>query len=258
MLPLSAPLWEWGVRVIAFVQFPWRLLGVAALALSFLSGAAVLSVSRLRAGTADYDPASVRVSGDSFLAALLFSLLLAFVMFPNAHPQYTDAPFNYNTLMDFEVNDHELLGDTIWMTGERPQSSPLVEQYRAGQITQKAVAVDGNASVELLAHHSQWDEVRVTAAQPTRILFYTRYFPGWTVTIDADRAEPQPYGEQGLLSVEVPPGTHIVRAQFGDTWPRQVGAAISLASLVVAVVWLGRTWGKTKFSFAKRKNVLEC
>ncbi len=227
MLPVSAPLWELVAPVIAFIQFPWRLLSVTAVTVAFLAGAAV----------------RVLPADDSFRAALVLSLLLVLSMFPNARPQYTDAVFNYNTLMDFEVKDRELLGDTIWMApGKRPQDSPLVEQYSAGKITQKAIAVDGDATVELIAHSSQWDEVRVTADRPTRILFYTRYFPGWTATIDGAPAKAvEPYGEQGLILVQVPAGTHMVRTQFGDTWPRQAGAVISLASLIVALGWMWKT-----------------
>jgi hypothetical protein len=233
MLPLSAALWELVAPVIAFAQFPWRLLSVTAFTVAFLSGAAVLLF-----------PAD-----DSFRGALLLSLLLVLAMFPNAVPQYTDAVFNYNTMMDFEVKDRELLGDTIWMApGKRPQDSPLVDQYRAGRITQKAIAVDGDAAVGLIAHSSQWDEVRVAASQPTRVLFYTRYFPGWTATIDGATTTPEPYGEQGLISVQVPAGTHTVRTQFGDTWPRQVGAAISLASLIVTLGWLWKARNRGKES----------
>ncbi len=222
MLPLSAPFWEAAAPIIAFLQFPWRLLTITALALAFLSGAALRAFAR----------------EDRFPAALVLALLAAVAMFPFARPQYTEARFNNSVLMDFEVKDHELLGDTIWMTGERPQDSPLVEQYRAGAITQKAVIVEGEGKVELLAHRSQGDEVLVTAVTPVRLQFYTRYFPGWTVTVDNALVPVEPYGDQGLLAVQVPAGTHTVTSRFGDTWPRQAGAAISLVALATALAWL--------------------
>ena len=225
MLSPSAPLWDFAAPIIAFVQFPWRLLIVTALTLAFISGAAL----------------RVFPSQDAYPAALVVSLLLALAMFPNAQPQYTDAPFTYNTLMDFEVQNHELLGETIW-SQQRPDDSPLVEQYRAGKLTQKAVVTAGNATVELVEHRSQGDTVRVTASEPSHILFYTRYFPGWQMTIDGETTKNfGPYGEQGLIGVLVPAGTHIVTTRFGDTAPRQIGAMVSLLSLIVAVVWLWRT-----------------
>jgi uncharacterized membrane protein len=226
MLPVSSPLWEIAAPVIAFTQFPWRLLSVTALTLSFLAGAAARAVH----------------PNEAFPASVLISILLVLAMFPNARPQYTDAVFNYNTMMDFEVTDRELLGDTIWMApGKRPQDSPLVEQYRQGKITQKAIAVEGDGRVDLITHSSQWDEVRVTSDNITRVLFYTRYFPGWTATIDGTTAQVEPYGEQGLISVIVPAGVHTVRTEFGDTLPRQAGVAISLVSLIAALLWLWKS-----------------
>lgn len=226
MLALSAPLWEIASPIIAFAQFPWRLLIVTAFALAVLAGAAVRAVA----------------PEEAFAAGLLLALLLAGAMFPNARPQYTDAVFTLNTLMDFEVKDRELLGDTIWMAPDkRPQDSPLVDQYRAGQITQKAVPVEGNAIVELVEHRSQGDTVRVNASSPARIMFYTRYFPGWTAQLDGAPVAVEPYGEQGLLSVAVPPDTHTLTTRFGDTPVRTLGTAISLASLLAALVWLWKT-----------------
>lgn len=226
VLPVSAPIWDFAAPVIAFTQFPWRMLSVTALTIAFLAGTVVRIFS----------------SDESFLASLFLSLLLALAIYPNARPQYTEAIFNYNTMMDFEVTSRELLGDTIWMApGKRPQDSPLVEQYRAGKIAEKAVVVEGEAKVELVEHSSQWDEVKVTAIGPARLLFYTRYFPGWTATIDGAEVAVEPFGEQGLLSVSVPTGVHIVQTHFGDTWPRQAGAVVSLASLIAAIAILWRT-----------------
>lgn len=141
MLAVSTPLWELAAPIVAFVQFPWRVLFVSAFALAFLAGAAVRAVGE-RCGEAF-------ATGEPFRAALIFSLLIAFSMFPFARPQYTATQFTWNTMMDFQVKDRELLGDTEWIQ-ERPQTSPLVEQYRAGVITTKAVIVQGAGSVELL------------------------------------------------------------------------------------------------------------
>ncbi|MGB8644146.1 MAG: hypothetical protein WCF84_02840 [Anaerolineae bacterium] len=226
MLPVSASIWDLAAPVVAFVQFPWRLLVITAVALSFLAGAAIHLLPR----------------EDAPRAALVLSLLVVVALFPNTQPQYTEATFNYTTLMDFEVTSRELLGDTIWMEpGKRPQDSPLVEQYRAGKITEKAVIAQGSGQVELLAHRFLSDEVRVTADQAVLVMFYTRYFPGWTATIDGQPTPIEPYGEQGLVAVSVPAGLHTVRTQFGDTWDRQVGAGVSFLAFISVLAWLWRT-----------------
>jgi len=201
------------------------LLIVTALTLAFISGATLRVFSEQ----------------DSYPAALILSLLLALAMFPNAQPQYTDAAFTINSLMDFEVQSHELLGETIW-SQHRPDDSPLVEQYRAGNLTQKAVVTAGNATVELIEHHSQGDIVRVTASEPSHILFYTRYFPGWQMTIDGEPTKNfGPDGEQGLIGILIPAGTHTITTRFGDTPARQIGAGVSLFSFIGAAIWLWKT-----------------
>lgn len=223
MLSIAMPLWELAAPIVAFAQFPWRMLFVSAFALAFLAGAAVRVVS----------------ADDTFRAALIFSLLIAFSMFPFAQPQYTDARFTWNTLMDFQVQDRELLGDTIWIQ-ERPQDSPLVEQYRAGNITTKAVIAQGNGSIELLERRALGDTIRVNADTPVRVMFYTRYFPGWTATVDGASVSIEPYGEQGLIALDIPAGVHTVTTRWGTTMPRVSGAVISFVALAAALLLFWR------------------
>jgi hypothetical protein len=221
MLPLSAPLWEPFASIVAFVQFPWRLLIITTFALAFLAGAAL---DALGDEARDLAPA--------------LALVLVFVTasYPYTEPQHTDAVFDYQTQMEFEVKYGELLGDTIWMTGERPKTSPLVEQYVRGEKLTKAIALDDGATVETLRYGGQSVDMRVEAGAPARVLFYIRYFPGWTATLDNQPIAVEPHGEQGLILARVPAGSHIIRLRFEDTLPRQIGAVISAVSLLIALV----------------------
>ncbi len=223
MLPISAPLWEPLSAIVAFAQFPWRLLIVSAFALAFLAGAAIHA---LPAEATDLAP------------LLAIGLLFVTANYGYTEPQHTDAVFNYATQMEFEVKDRELLGDTVWMTGERPQDSPLVAQYIAGEPLQKALALDDNATVTMLAHGGQSDTVRVDAATPARIQFYTRYFPGWVATLDNQPIALEPFGEQGLILINVPAGSHILALRFEDTPVRQAAALISAISVIITLCLL--------------------
>ena len=225
MLPISAPLWEPFAAIVAYAQFPWRLLILCVFALAFLSGAALEAF-----------PDQAR----ELAPALAVILLFVTANYAYTEPQRTDAVFNYQTQMEFEVKDRELLGDTVWMTGARPQDSPLVAQYVSGVTLQKAVALDEGAAITTLQHGGQSDQVRVEATAPTRVMFLTRYFPGWTSTIDNQPAAVEPYGEQGLILVRVPAGAHAVKIRFEDTPPRQIGAIITALSLLIALALLIR------------------
>lgn len=230
MLSISTPLWELAAPIVAFTQFPWRVLFVSSFALSFLTGAA-LRIIPSRGLTPE--------RSDQFRVALLLSLLLALAMFPFARPQYTETQFTWNTMMDFQVNDRELLGDTVWVQ-TRPKDSPLVEQYRAGNITSKAIVLEGDAFIDLLERRPLGDTVRVDAKTPTRIQFYTRYFPGWTATLDSVPVTVEPSGEQGLLTLNVAQGIHTVTTRWGTTSPRVVGGAISILAFLAAAIIMWR------------------
>lgn len=224
MLPISAPAWEPFASIVAFVQFPWRLLIVSAVALAFLSGAALHAFPK---------------SSRDLASVLVVALIIVTANYSYTQPQHTTAEFNFAKQMEFEVKDRELLGDTIWMIGERPQDSPLVQQYIDGVPLQKAIALDGNATVTMLRHGGSSDEIRVDASTPARIMFYTRYFPGWTATVDGQPLSIEPYGEQGLILAQVPAGSHIVKIRFEDTPVRQIAALVSAISLFIA---LGMLW----------------
>jgi len=210
LLPISAPMWAPFSAIVAFVQFPWRLLIIAATALAFLSGAAYLALDKSR----------------DLVSALALCWLIVVASFPYTLPQHTDAVFNYQTQMEFEVVDRELLGDTIWTT-ERPQDSPLVAQYIAGEKLTRAIALDAHATVETMRYGGQSVEVRVNATAPARIQFYTRYFPGWVGSLNGQPLALEPFGEQGLILARVPAGAFDLKIRFEDTPPRQIGALIS-------------------------------
>ncbi|MCI0475230.1 MAG: hypothetical protein L0Y55_03210, partial [Anaerolineales bacterium] len=169
---------------------------------------------------------------------LAVGLILIVASYAYTQPQHTDAGFNAWTLMEFQIKDGELLGDTVWMTGARPQGSPLVEQYLNGERLHKARALDDGATVETIRYGGNSVELRVNASTPARVLIYTRYFPGWTATIDRQRVEIEPYGEQGLIAARVPEGSHIVTLRFEDTLIRQIATTISLLSLLLTFSFL--------------------
>ncbi len=247
MLPVSVGTWQALESVVAFVQFPWRILSVAAFALAFLAGAALDALGWKAAALPSN--ALLRLAQDGWAttplndargSAIALVLILVTASFPYTLPQHTEAAFNSAAQMEFEVTGRELLGDTIWMSGERPQDSPLVAQYRSGAPLEKAIVLDGNAQVETTRHGGQSDELRVVATTSAQILVYTRYFPGWSATLDGQPLSIAPFGEQGLILLTVPAGEHRVRLRFEDTPPRALGALISTLGVLIALALIAK------------------
>lgn len=230
LLPLAQPLWD-AVGPAALIQFPWRLLGIASLALAILGGAAVASVL----WPDDESPPAATAQAP---AAAVLGLAVALASLAFAVPQYTDIqPIDESALsiIRFETTYPEMIGRTVY-TEQTFTETPLVAQYLAGQPLEKVVAPDGNAKVDKINVGGASVTANVNAAGPATVLFYTYDFPGWRATIDgqpvAHRTEP-PYG---LIAVDVPAGQHEVAIRHGTTAVGSAGALISALSLVIVAV----------------------
>jgi hypothetical protein len=122
-------------------------------------------------------------------------------------------------------------------TQKQPQTSPMEPQYLDGEPLTVAGIVAGQGQVETLHHGGSSDTIRVkvTPPEPAAVQFYTYDYPGWQVELDGvlleHRAEP-PYG---LITVDLPPGEHILHLWMGSTPPRTLGAIVSSLAFLLLV-----------------------
>lgn len=227
MTPAAAPIWM-ALSLAALVQFPWRLLGLAAVTMSFLSGTAIHAASE--GSMVD------RRGWQPGLGVLLLVVVLASYLY--TVPQYTSPSSRSEqpvAVIDFEsFYPRDRVGMTIWVT-EQPHETPLVRQYLAGEPLIKATALDEGAMVEMVKHGGASEEVQVSSPTGTELQFYTYYFPGWRGYVDGQQVDLYPTGPHGLITLRVPPGEHQVGIRFGDTPIRALGRAISVVSLVFSV-----------------------
>ncbi len=234
IMPVAAPLWEL-VPLAGLIQFPWRLLALAAVTLAVLSGFAPGRLS----GREEED----RGSDDGQLHAptLILALVALAASLPYTQPEFTPTPASAGSPLlsiEFELEYEDMRGMTAW-TQEMPPASPLVDQYLAGGPLVTAEALAPEAMVEMIRAGGASDELWVRSPDGTALRFYTYYFPGWRVSIDGQRlpeAALRPETVYGLLTVEVPPGEHRVLLHWGDTPLRLAGKALTLACLAGAVV----------------------
>ena len=225
MLPLSLGLWQ-AIPIAPFVQFPWRLLILTTLSLAILGGA----FCALDRG---------RQASDSSLGplALIFAVMAVLASSTYAVPEYTPPSPRSETpasIMDFEL-DTGFLGVTAWVE-EKPTTSPLVEEYLEGRPLTKAVSLTPEASVEMIRHGGASEEIRVSSPHGAKIMFRTYFFPGWEGYVDGEKALLYPSGPQALITMDVPPGEHMVSLRWGGTPPRTAGTIISGAALLGALL----------------------
>jgi hypothetical protein len=236
----------WHVLPFAsLVQFPWRLLGLAALTMSVVAG----SVYPLAAGLARCPGEASEVSPPSSLIpaersslpveVCLLALVVALGSFGYTLPQYTPVESWRESPQAVTRWDIFLPPERVAMvayTEEQPMTGPMEAQYMAGEPLQVATILSGDGTVETLRHGGASDEIRVRAEGPVTVQFYTYDYPGYVI----HRHEPP----HGLITVEVPPGDHQLVLRMGSTPPRLAGTLISLAAILVigGGLWGGRIW----------------
>ena len=225
MVPVALPVWQ-VLPLAAFIQFPWRLLGLAALTMSFLSGAAVHAIPAERL--------QPRFGWSTGLGVLLLVVILTSHNY--TLPQYT-APSPRSeqpvAIIDFEsFYPPDRVGMTAWVT-EQPHNTPLVQQYLSGQPLVKARTLLEGATVETIRHGGASEEVLVSTPAETEVQFYTYYFPGWRGYVEGQEVEIYPTGPHGLITLRVTEGDHRVAIRFGHTPIRLLGMALSVGGLLL-------------------------
>ncbi len=237
MLPLSEPVWE-AIPFMAYFQFPWRLLGAAAVLAAIVAGAGADGLLRIPA---------LSSRGGWVAAALVAIPLLAGLTLSQPPPW---EPFGeVNTLrMSLIENSGRWLGTTstadyvpatVEMLPERKTS--VVENFSLGlppdRVNREAMPAGAVVTAETVRPlHTRY---QVTAPKQFRLRLFQFDFPGWQVTVDGEPAMTELAKPEGFIVILVPEGEHVVDVRFGSTPARTAAWLISLASMVgaLAAAW---------------------
>jgi hypothetical protein len=235
-LPLSTWLWE-HVALLPSLQFPHRLLGIAALAASLL-GAQLVAVLPERATR----PVSMA------LCALLVLSSIPF-LYPRPQPPVSPNP----SLGDMLAHEHNTgaLGTTasgeyfpIWVQFI-PRASTFEEPIVNGENPQRFDSRSLPAGAKQLSQTAGplAFTLQVDSPTPYRATFRSFYFPGWQGYVDGQAVETTPNQGQGFSTFPVPAGNHTIALVFGSTPIRDVAIFVSLTTLTLGFVWVVlRAW----------------
>lgn len=222
LLLTPAFVWIWSlVPLIAYVQFPTRLLGVAAIGTALATGGLALFPAPLRY-LAPFAALALVVSGTGHIDP------------PLLYPR--DADLFPASLARFEY-DSGIIGTTtaaeylpVWA---RAGFVPPTEGFAVPSGT----AGDPALRVSLVDAGPLGATYTVDAEQAAPLRFHSFYFPGWTASIDGATVPTRDTTAVGLLTVDIPAGRHQVSIGFSPTLLRMIMAAASIAGLFIAA-WL--------------------
>lgn len=229
MLPASLAMWE-QLPLLAFVQFPHRLLGPVALILAILAGAAGLSQN----------------SRWNFGLSLIGLAMLFLTQVPLLYPRYDNHLSRQPTLIDMMAYEHSsgVIGTTsfgeylpIWVN-QIPRESPLEPMYHAGGPIERLdrAYLPQEAAVESASYRVNQVKLVINSPEPYQAIFHTFYFPGWTALVNGQPVPIAPVTERGLIGVTMPAGRQQLHLFFQETSLRRAANSLSLLSLAALLI----------------------
>lgn len=220
ILPISGPVWA-AVGPLRYLQFPWRLLGLVALALSLLAGAATHWAKTWPWLESRWVFSLTAVTACLWGAAPLLNPL----------PWSNVGPLTLQRMFALERSGIWGIGTThdgeflpIGVQAKPIPQASVFESYDAGHVDKIDHArLPPTTQVTLLDHSPNRDEFLIEGQTDFTLRVFTFYFPGWIAYLDEVKTPIAPADPEGWITVAVPTGTHTLRLRFEDTWPRRWG-----------------------------------
>jgi hypothetical protein len=233
MTPAAAPLWQ-AVPILSVVQFPWRLLALAAFTFSALGGVVIWVL--LSSGGR---------SGANMSSLLVLALIVVFATVQYVHPASLQPIEAWRedgrAVIQFEQEHDDMIGYTR-QTEEKFTLSPLSPQYAAPEFSydqlQRVALLSGKG--EVLSHysrgHSYGGEVLMQSSGTVQIRVYE--YPGWQVRVNGMPVEHRVSPPYGLIEFDLPAGKHRIDMRMGSTPLRTASMAVSMATFcLLAGLW---------------------
>jgi len=224
-LDINRGLWQ-AVPLVRFIQFPWRLLGIAGFCVALLAGS-LLTLPRL-SGVAGW-----LVAIPLLVLILYGSTAQLAPSFATDYPVLTNAEITVAGLFERGRSVYTPFSDFLPATvkvdpWDLPKSRPTTSAALPAMPYVPTLAVTSDSSDGL--------QLQVHAEQPFTLRLHRFFFPGWQLYVAGRPVPTSPSGDLGLVTAELPAGDYVVVARFGETPLRRLSDAISGAVLFVCIV----------------------
>jgi 6-pyruvoyl-tetrahydropterin synthase related domain len=216
-LDVSLPLWQVASGILAYLQFPWRFMTLAALGISMASVFVFKSHSKVAV---------------SFIPLLIVTSTVGIPVVPALTTASDPA-----SMWLFEARTSHI-GSTWsdeylpwWVTLDSrqilPASSPPIDTLSAPTLV----------NVRLLNSSYTLKRLTVSSESPWVLRMHQFYFPQWRVTLDGKPLVTYPSTNLGLLSADVPPTTNaIIDVEYASTGAEQLSIALSIVSAAILLL----------------------
>ncbi len=251
--------WVWdNFKPIVLISYPWRLIGPVGLCIAVVGSWGVVAMAR------KWQNLLLLLVGVSAILSSLWMLPM------RLGPYQGGDEVSRQSLIQYEFHNRNRLG--TWADNQFLPASLKWENISSGDIILRfdqsfpakgwvgdtAFAPPGSKAWILATRRGQqWMEAEVEAGEPTKIAFHTVYYPGWTAYLDGKQVDVEPsswqeyeYGRRaalGVVQVNIPAGTHVVKVVFEDTalrrWSNSISALSALGIGMILLTALGLRGG---------------
>ncbi len=213
LLVTDNSLWLWErLPLLQYLEFPWRILALAAVAMAFLCGFPFLVVTDRRRRR-------------WLLVGALAALLLTGI--PHARPE------GYLAIQDADYAPPVIAGKGIETTTTRECEPVWVEERPTSPAPEERLLV-ASGTVRVLESRPSGTryEWLLEADGPAQVRVAAFYYPGWRLTVDGEERPLTVDHPTGRIAFALEDGVHRVVVHFGTTPLRSWAVALSLLSLI--------------------------
>jgi hypothetical protein len=212
----STFIWQ-KIPVLAFIQFPWRLVGLSVFLISF-AGA---GITLIKPRKAKYFVVSLVV---------VVAILLNYQYFrPDMH-------------FYGETDETKLSGALFYTQQQAAVSDYLPRTSKAAPLElapQNPEVISGTAEIRNFTKTAGTFFFDANVVSQSVLDVPIIYFPGWRAFVLAGQGEELeivPGGDLGVIRISLPVGSHMVEGRFSNTPTRNLGNALTVLSFFALVI----------------------
>ncbi len=213
-LSISQPLWS-AFPLAQFIQFPWRLVGIASLLLAMLFASNIHTIHKTNPSL------GLGLLGFGIFSFFLFSLPWTY------HARYESLP---NAVTPQDTTQYEVQNNQPGMTSNGEYLPMWVSE-----VPKEKVAPDAKCRVSSTKLNE--DEARCESPTEFTLMLNRFYYPTWSATLDGKPIEIKPSQPNGLITLNIPSGQHTIKVFLQPTLPQVAGAILSIIALALLIVY---------------------
>ena len=226
---LTLPLWD-ALPLLPFVQFPWRMLGVATLCAAALAGAAVRWFEYFN-----------RVWVGATIIAAVAAIGHLSWWYPRYCGEFTEATIG--TMLEYEYNTFTVgtsaKGEFLPKTVDYlPEDNSVADALKTGETPTRLRGLPAGATLNILDPDPMDFRATVHTPKAFSAAYQMFYYLGWRVSIDGQPHPLKITSGSGLMQFDIPVGEHELRVYFGVTPLRALASGVTVAAVLTTIAVL--------------------